>query len=64
MVLRLWSGAMDPRGNLPPFLLTDELMSVKHDSGRGLNKVVGLKPTQLGGLYMENPYQRVRRVNP
>ena len=44
MVLRLWSGAMDPRDNLPPFLLKmDGLMSIKHDSGRELSKVVGLK---------------------
>ena len=33
MVLRLWSGVMDPCGNPPPFLLTDGLISVKHDSG-------------------------------
>ena len=64
MVLRLWSGAMDPRNNLSPFLLKmDGLMSIKHDSGRGLRKVVGLKLTQLGGLYMQNPSRRLRRVN-
>ena len=61
MVLRLWSGAMGPRNNLPPFLLKmDGLMSIKHNSGRGLSKVVGLKLTQLGGLYMENPFQCLR----
>ena len=38
-------------------------MSIKHDSGKGLSKEVGLKLTQLGGLYMENPSWRLRRVN-
>ena len=56
MVLQLWSRAIDPRGNLPPFLLQmDVLMSIKSDLGRGLSKVVALELTQLGGLYMENP---------
>ena len=42
---------MDPRDNLPPFLSKmDGLMSIKHDSRRGLSKVVGLKLTQLGGI--------------
>ena len=64
MILWLWGGAMDPLGNLPPFLLQmDVLMSIKSDSGRGLSKVVGLELTQLGGLYMENPSRRLRRVN-
>ena len=64
MALQLWSRAMDPRDNLSSFLLKmDGVMSIKHDSRRGLGKVVGLKLTQLGGLYMENPSRRVRRVN-
>ena len=64
MILWLWGGAMDPLGNLPPFLLQmDGLMPIKSDSGRGLSKVVGLELTQLGGLYMENPSRRLRRVN-
>ena len=55
---------MDPRGNLSPFLLQmDGLVSIKIDSGGGLSKAVGLKLTQLGGLYMENPYRRLIRVN-
>ena len=34
MALQLWSRAMDPRDNLPPFLLKmNGLMSIKHDSG-------------------------------
>ena len=49
MVPRLWSGAIGPRDNLPPFLLQkDGLMSSKRDSGRGLSKVVGLELTQHG----------------
>ena len=64
MILWLWGGAMDPRGNLSLFLLQmDGLMSIKSDSGGGLSEVVGLKLTQLGGLYMENPSRRLRRVN-
>ena len=60
VVLWLWGGAMDPLGNLPPFLLQmDELNSIKSVSGRGLSKVGGLELTQLGGLYMENPSQRL-----
>ena len=63
-VLRLWSGAIDPRYNIPPFLLQiDGLMPIKHDSGRGLSRVVGLKLTQLGGLYRENPSRCLIRVN-
>ena len=59
VILWLWGGAMDPLGNLPPFLLQmDGLMSIKSDSGRGLSKVVGLELTHLGGLYMENPSRR------
>ena len=55
---------MDPLGNLPPFLLQmDGLLSIKNDSRRGLSKMLGLELTQLGGLYMENPYRRLRRVN-
>ena len=55
VILWLWGGAMDPLGNLPPFLLQmDELNSIKGVSGRGLRKVVELELTQLGGLYMEN----------
>ena len=43
VILWLWGGAMDPLGNLPPFLLQmDGLISIKGDSGRGLSKVVGL----------------------
>ena len=62
--LRLGGGAMDPLGSLPPFLLrVDRLLSIKKDSGRGLSKMVGLELTQLGGLYMENPSRRWRRVN-
>ena len=64
VILWLWGGAMDPLGNLPPFLLQmDGLMSIKSDSGRGLSKVMGLELTQLGGLYMENPSRRLIRVN-
>ena len=64
MILWLWGGAVDPRGNLPPFLLQmDGLMSIKSNSEGGLSKVVGLKLTQLGGLYMENPSRCLRRVN-
>ena len=60
VILWLWGGAMDPLGNLPPFLLQmDGLMSIKSDSGRRLSKVVGLELTQLGGLYMENPSRRL-----
>ena len=61
VILWLWGGAMDPLGNLPPFLLQmDGLTSIKSDSGRGLSKVVGLKLTDLGVLYMENPSRRLR----
>ena len=64
VILWLWGGAMDPLGNLPPFLLRiDGLMSIESDLGRGLSKVVGLELTQLGGLYMENPSRRLIRVN-
>ena len=64
LILWLWGGAMDPLGDLPPFLLQmDGLMLVKNDPGRELSKVVGLELTQLGGLYMENPSRRLRRVN-
>ena len=63
-VLRLRSRAIDPRYNLLPFLLQMEgLMPIKHDSGRGLSRVMGLKLTQLGGLYIENHSRAVRRVN-
>jgi hypothetical protein len=56
MVLRLWSRAVDPRDDLSPFLLQmDGLVSIKSDSWKGLSMVVGLKLTQLGGLYMEIP---------
>ena len=64
MVLRLWGGAMEPLGDLPPFLLQmDGLMSMESDSGSRLSRVVGLELTQLGGLYMENPSWRLIRVN-
>ena len=47
MILWLWAGAMDPLGNLPPFLLQiDGLKPIESDSGRGLSKVVGLELTQ------------------
>ena len=52
VILWLWGGAMDPLGNLPPFLLQmDGLMTIKSDSGRGLSKVVGLELTQLGAVH-------------
>ena len=51
-VLRLWSGAIDPRYNLPPFLLQMAgLLPLEHDSGRGVSRVMGLKLIQLGGMY-------------
>ena len=64
MVLRLWSGAIDPLNDLLSFLLQmDGLVSIKINSGGGLSKAVGLKLTQLGGLYMENPSWHLRREN-
>ena len=64
VILWLWGGAMDPLDNLPPFLLQmGRLMSIKSGSRKGLSSMVGVKLTQLGGLYMENPSRRVRRVN-
>ena len=64
VVLWLWGGAVEPLGDLPPFLLRmDGLMSFESNSGGGLSKVVGLELTQLGGLYMENPSRRLIRVN-
>ena len=63
MVLRVRSGAIDPRGNLPPFLLKMAgLSSTRCDSGRGLSKVTKRRLTQLGGLYIEKPSRHLRRV--
>ena len=51
VVLWLWCGAMEPLGDLPPFLLQmDGLMFMESDSGSKLSRVVGLELTQLGGL--------------
>ena len=64
VILWLWGGAVEPLGDLPPFLLKmDELMSMESDSRSRLSRVVGLELTQLGGLYMENPSRRLIRVN-
>ena len=56
MVFWLWGWAVEPLRDLSPFLLQMVgLIFIKIDSGSRLSKVVGLKLTQLGGLYMENP---------
>ena len=64
MVLWLWGGAVEPLGDLSPFLLQmDGLMFIKIDSGSRMSGAAGLELTQLGGLYMENPSLRLIRIN-
>ena len=61
VVLWLRGRAVEPLGDLPPFLLQIyRLISIKSDSGRGLSEVVGLELTQLRGLYMENSSRCLR----
>ena len=60
VVLWLRGRAVEPLGDLSPFLLQmDELMFIKSDSGSGMSRAVGLELAQLGGLYMENPSLRL-----
>ena len=48
VILWLWGGAMDPLGNLPPFLLQmDELMFIKSNSGSRLSSIgIGTHPAR------------------